>query len=251
MEQSVLIVAAFTEERTTLQKFFHDNGFKTWAVEKMEEALKLTTTFSPDVIIVDIDSKNIGLDFCRTVRNVYSDWTPIVLLSSRNEELDAVLGLELGADDYVFKPLRYKELHARVKSILRRGSYCCDYKNSQNNGDNNKFINGNLMLDANHFMVYNKGEPVDLTRKEYELLYYLFLNKGKVLTRMELMKELSGESDELDERIIDVFISRIRTKIEPSRKNPIYLKTVRNLGYMMKDIRKSSISIEKEKVTRV
>ncbi|MDG5786832.1 response regulator transcription factor [Evansella sp. AB-P1] len=240
MGQSILIVDNNDENRNKLQAIFKANGYKCWGVSSSEEAFKGIETLSPDILIVDMDLPIMnGLDFCRKLRNVYDNWTPIILISSIMDELEAVLGLELGADDYMLKPIREKELMARVKSIYRRGTLCCLEKNDKGNEEvssDNRLKNGNLILDPDHFVLYKKDEPVDLTRKEYELLYYLFVNRGKALSRGQLMKELTGEEGELDERIIDVFISRIRHKIEPSRRNPVYVKTVRNIGYMMKHI---------------
>ncbi|MCD8511741.1 MAG: response regulator transcription factor [Bacillus sp. (in: Bacteria)] len=240
LEQSVLIIDNNKDQRLKIQNDLKIKGFSSFGVSTSKDALKLLQSFTPAAIIVDLDiSTNNGLDLCRELRNVENNWTPIIIISSNDDELDAVLGLELGADDYMIKPIRYKELIARVKSVIRRGNLCCIGSQTgdvSGNGKEVQLTNGNLTLEPDHFMFYIQGKPVDLTPKEYEILYYLFKNKGKVLSRYNLMCELLGDEDPTDERIIDVFISRIRQKIEPSRRNPTYIKTVRNIGYMMNDI---------------
>ncbi|MFA9555923.1 response regulator transcription factor [Evansella sp. AB-rgal1] len=237
MSDSVLIVDSDTEHQAILMQLFLDYGFEAVGVSTYEEARKLLKSFVPSILILDLKSPKMkALDFCRELRMESNNWTPMILLSSKDDELEAVLGLELGADDYLLKPVRGKELLARVKSIIRRSKICCNDQGEQTpNPTNKKLVNGDLLLDPDHFMLYKNNKPVDLTRKEYELLYYLFVNRGKALLRSQLLKELAGEEVDLDERIIDVFISRIRNKIEPSRRNPVYVKTVRNIGYMMKD----------------
>ncbi|SDZ03506.1 two-component system, OmpR family, alkaline phosphatase synthesis response regulator PhoP [Evansella caseinilytica] len=239
MKKLVLIVEKQIEVSEQLHPLLESNGFEKLTAHDLESAVKIVQTYSPQIILAELDYSYVnGLDLCRQLRNEKNDWTPIILISAKDDEVDAVLGLELGADDYVIKPIKPKELVARMKSILRRGNLCClqgGYK-QENQWEKGKIFNGNLAIDPDHFMVYLEDEPVNLTRKEYEILYYLFINKGKVLTRQQLINELSAEDMMLDERIIDVFISRIRQKIEPHRKNPVYIKTVRQMGYMMKDM---------------
>nr|WP_246593576.1 response regulator transcription factor [Evansella tamaricis] len=226
-----------------MEQAFKNSGFNTYTLESAETAIKKLNIVSPDIIVSELDLPLMsGLDFCRELRHNHNDWTPIILLSSERDELEAVLGLELGADDYIVKPIRVKEVVARAKSILRRGTLCC----SQQGGSYTPYEylkkdmlrNGDLIIDPDHFIVYKNEVPIDFTRKEYELFYYLFMNKGKVLTRAQLIQELSGD-EEIDERIIDVFISRIRNKIETNKRTPVYIRTVRHIGYMMKDVQDS------------
>ncbi|MBU9723469.1 response regulator transcription factor [Bacillus alkalicola] len=240
MEHSVLILDNNQDQILKMESYFKKIGFNLYSVSTSKDALKFLQTFTPAAIILDINIPTInGLDLCRELRFIQNDWTPIIIISSNDDELDSVLGLELGADDYIIKPIRYKELIARVKSIIRRGNLCClgrQKDGDMENSEGGRLTNGNLTLEPDSFMFYLDGQPVDLTRKEYEILFYLIRNKGKVLSRYKLMCELLGDEDPADERVIDVYISRIRKKIEPSRRNPIYIKTVRNIGYMMKDI---------------
>ncbi|PYZ93952.1 DNA-binding response regulator [Salipaludibacillus keqinensis] len=242
MAPTILIAEGNETLRTDMEETFQKHGFETWAVENGLDALKATTSLKPDAIVIDLDLRKLGgLDLCRELRQSHHLWIPIILISRKIDEIDAVLGLELGADDYIVKPLRLKILVARVKSIIRRGNLCC-YDTNENQGDRNgssqKLLrNGDLTLDPTHFSVYKDNEEViDFTRKEFELVYFLMKNKGKAFSRKHLLKVLSGNDSELDERIIDVFISRVRQKIEPHKRNPVYIKTVRNVGYMMKEM---------------
>ncbi|WP_336511529.1 response regulator transcription factor [Alteribacter salitolerans] len=242
MAHSVLIIEQDQPTIDMIESYFSRSGFETYVAKNGHEGFRQASIIQPDAIVTELDLPGYsGLDICRELRFVKNDWTPIVLISEKREELDAVLGLELGADDYMTKPLRLKELVARVKSTIRRGSKCCSQED-QNHGssEHSRIIkNGELTIDPDHFLVYKNDRPVDLTRKEFELLYYLSKNKGRALSREKLMQELSGDEVELDERIIDVFISRIRNKIEPHRRNPTYVKTVRNIGYMMNVVKES------------
>ncbi|WP_026690400.1 response regulator transcription factor [Alteribacter aurantiacus] len=236
MVYSVLIIEHDQQTIDMVESYFKKSGFKTYVAKTGKEGLKQASIIQPDAIVTELDLPGYGgLDLCRDLRFGKNDWTPIILMSEKSEELDAVLGLELGADDYMTKPLRLKELVARVKSTIRRGTKCChdDVQSSSNQEQSRLIKNGELTIDPDHFLVYKNDRPVDLTKKEFELLYYLAKNKGKALSRERLLQELSADETEMDERIIDVFISRIRNKIEPHRKNHTYVKTVRNIGYMM------------------
>lgn len=238
MKKSILIVGHQKAEVKVIQNGFENSGFRTHIAYDSEEAFTQLHSISPDAIIIELEMPRIsGIDFCRELRITYKDWTPLIVISSKNEELDQVLSFELGADDYMSKPIRIKELIARVKSVIRRGRMCCvNEKERRIENRSEQIVNGDLVLDPEHFVVYLSGRAIDLTRKEYELIYYLFMNQGKALSRTELLHSLSGEDADMDERIIDVFISRIRQKIEPHPRNPTYVKTVRNIGYMMKEI---------------
>ncbi|WP_416151338.1 response regulator transcription factor [Salipaludibacillus sp. HK11] len=237
---SVLIAVNDLELRLLMEKTFKTSGIETWTVDNGQEAMKMALSLKPDAIVTELELPKLsGLDLCRELRQSYSNWTPVILISNYIDELDAVLGLELGADDYMVKPVRMKELVARIKSIIRRGSLCCNEPNQLVFEDDQPspqlLSNGELSLNPDHFSVYMRNELVDFTRKEFELIAYLLKNKGKAFSRNHLLDVLSSDHP-LDERIIDVFISRIRQKIEPNNRNPQYIKTVRNVGYIMKDI---------------
>lgn len=233
---SILIADHTSNVRLDIENMFKVYGFKTWGASSGTDTLKKVLTLSPQTIIMELSLPGMGgLDVCRELRQVHNNWTPIIFVSERMNELDTVLGLELGADDYMTKPLRLKELVARVKSIHRRGHLWSLSKEPNREKDSTDMIlnNGDLVIDVSQFIVYKAGEPIEFTRKEFELLYYFFQNKGKAFSRKHLLNVLSKEGNDADERIIDVFISRIRQKIEPHHQSSTYIRTVRNVGYMM------------------
>ncbi|WP_096435831.1 response regulator transcription factor [Alteribacter populi] len=236
MVQTLLIVDRNIELIEKMDDYFGRSGFQTYSCTDGLEAIKKIRVTKPDAIISELDLPRLsGLDLCRELRFEKNDWTPIIFTSTKNEELDAVLGLELGADDYMTKPLRLKELAARVKSTIRRGERCCiNEEPIADHHFSNTIKIGEITIDPAHFLVYQNDQPVELTKKEFELLHFLSKNKGKAFSREQLLQELSDHH--LEVRIIDVFISRIRRKIEPHRKNPTYVKTVRNIGYMMNEV---------------
>lgn len=243
---SVLIAEKDDVWRLKIREVFDSYGYDTWVVNNGKDALKIVLSLKPDAVIMEMDLPGLrGLDVCRELRQSKHDWTPVIFISEKSEELDAVLGLELGADDYMVKPLRLKELAVRVKSVLRRGRLHNLYSGTSPEAypefkHTDLLKNGELILDPNYFTLYKNDVPIDLTRKEFELVHFLLKNKGKAFSRQHIMNILSGPGRDLDERIIDVFISRVRNRIEPNRRNPVYIKTVRNVGYMMKIIPISS-----------
>ncbi|PYZ97367.1 DNA-binding response regulator [Alteribacter lacisalsi] len=244
MGEAIIIIEQDEEIVRVLDHHFSKAGFIIHTTPDAKQALKMVAAVEPAAVITELDLPGFsGLDLCRELRFGIDNWTPLILISEKNEELDAVLGLELGADDYVTKPLRIKELTARVKSTIRRGKKCCQTAQTDDREAVSRIINiGDLKIDPDHFHVFKNGEHVDLTRKEFELLFYLTKNKGKALSRERLLDELSVDDVDLDVRIIDVFVSRLRQKIESNRKNPIYIKTVRNIGYMMNDVKTPVLS---------
>ncbi|WP_017472322.1 response regulator transcription factor [Amphibacillus jilinensis] len=244
MDQSILMVAKENVLHASLREAFHALGYVIWETDHIDEAVSLTDTLTLSAVLIDLDTPIDGLELCKRLRQVLKRWEPIILLSSDHDELSCTLGLELGADDYVLKPFSIKELIARIKAIMRRSEQCCrfDYPTIQSPLPNHHMVNGELVIDSINYTLYKHNQLVDLTRKEFELLYYLFTHKGEVVTRKELLKALSSESDTIDDRIIDVFISRLRQKIEPKRKNPIYIKTIRGIGYLLVDYNKYSLN---------
>ncbi|SER93005.1 response regulator transcription factor [Salipaludibacillus aurantiacus] len=241
---TILIVDNDITLRLKMQETFHSYGFDVWVANNGKDAVKIITSLKPDAVITAMSLPRLsGFDLCRELRQSLNIWTPVLLIAEKADELEAVLGFELGADDYLVKPLRLKEVVARVKSVIRRGSLCCDTPSVSGVHESEGLLeNGALSLDPVHFTLYKNGDTVELTRKEYELVYYLLKNKGKAFTREHLKTIISGDDHQIDERIIDVFISRIRRRIEPKSRNPVYIKTVRNVGYMMKEIKEKKLS---------
>ncbi len=200
-------------------------GFEVIAAYDGDEAWQLIEHKKPDLLILDLmlPGKD-GLEICREMRSNH-DYTPIIMLTARDEEIDKVVGLEMGADDYVTKPFSVKELTARVRAILRR-------QQIQPQDDKTQATEfGDFVIDTDKYEIYQKGNLLDLTVKEYELLAILLRNQGKVLKREYLLDVLWDYADGVNTRVLDVHISKLREKMEKDPKNPVYIKTVRGLGY--------------------
>lgn len=206
-------------------------GYRTITAEDGEKGAELAIEEKPDLIILDIMlPKADGLTVCKKVRQVLPK-IPIIMLSARGEEIDKILGLEIGADDYMSKPFSVRELIARVKANLR--------KIEQSEQDlisvttrNNKLVVGDLCLDLDKFEVEVRGQKVtDLTRREFEVLKYLTQKPGQVVTRENLLEKVWGYAYYGDIRTVDVTIRRIREKIEKNTANPKILITKRGVGY--------------------
>ncbi|MFB9326618.1 response regulator YycF [Paenibacillus aurantiacus] len=206
------------------------------------EAVKLAFEERPDLILLDLmlPVKD-GMDVCREVRARLQ--TPIIMLTAKDTELDKVLGLELGADDYVTKPFSTRELLARVKAHLRRqkneqsaGGQATSSGAAQSQAEEKQGLSiFNLFIDTDMYVVYKDNEPLDLTHREYELVYYLARNSGKVMTREHLLQAVWGFEYFGDVRTVDVTIRRLREKIEDDPSRPEYIMTRRGLGYMMRN----------------
>ncbi len=235
MSPKVLIINPDPITTTNVYEAFQDVGYILFHATNTDEGFKIIRDQQPTIIIIDLDfTKFHAFDFCRTLRLQKNNWTPLILLSEKDEEYDLVLGLELGADDYIRKPIRSKELVARVRSILRRQATVWPKSQTSETiiGDE-IIINKDITISPTNFTVYVKGTPVKLTMKEFEVLLYLSKKKGTPIPRNELLSVVGVQEVLAEPRIIDVFISRIREKIEPCRRKPTYIKTVRNIGYML------------------
>ncbi len=194
------------------------------------EAVELAFNEQPDLILLDLmlPGKD-GMDVCREVRARLQ--TPIIMLTAKDGEIDKVLGLELGADDYVTKPFSARELLARVKAQMRRQQRPAQLEGAEGKQGISLF---ELFIDTDMYTVYKNGEPLDLTHREFELLHYLVKNAGKVMTREHLLQAVWGYDYFGDVRTVDVTIRRLREKIESDPSKPEYILTRRGLGYMMR-----------------
>jgi two-component system response regulator RegX3 len=176
-----------------------------------------------DLVLLDLMLPGMGgEDVCREIRR--SSNVPIIMLTARTTDIDKVVGLEIGADDYVTKPFNLRELLARMKAVLRRSS-------ADGGGSTDILEGGGIRLDADRFEVTVRGEPVHLTRKEFELLELLMENTGRVLQRETLIDQVWGTDYFGDTRTLDVHIKRLRAKCEPDPHNPQHQRTIRGLGY--------------------
>src|SRR5699024_1389521 len=194
-----------------------------------ETGFQKASTGEYDLIVLDLMLPGMeGTEVCKALRQQKID-TPILMLTAKDEEIDKVVGLELGADDYLTKPFSPKELVARIKAILRRSK-------KRDEATNETFIKiGDIVIYPLQYEDSIKGESLTFTRKEFELLHYLAKHRGKVLSRDQLLSAVWNYDFVGDTRIVDVHVSHLREKIEPNTKQPVYIKTIRGLGYKMEE----------------
>lgn len=229
MGKRILIVDDEASIVTLLKFNVEQAGFETDVAYDGKEAIEKAESADFDLIILDLMLPEMdGLEVCKHLRTNKND-TPILMLTAKDEEFDKILGLELGADDYLTKPFSPKEVIARIKAILRRS----EKTQESNTAGSNKI--GDLTIYPDRYEAELKGEPLTFTRKEFELLYYFSTHKGKVLSRDQLLSAVWNYDFVGDTRIVDVHVSHLREKIEPNTKKPVYIKTVRGLGYKMED----------------
>jgi len=182
----------------------------------------------PDLVVLDIMLPGLdGLEICRRIRQHEQRYTPVLMLTSKTSELDRVLGLELGADDYLTKPFSLMELVARVKALLRRSDAMAKPAASEQP----RLEFPNLSIDPARRAVQCHGKAVELTAREFDLLYHFARHPGQVFSRMQLLDQVWGYSHEGYEHTVNSHMNRLRGKIEPDPKNPIYIKTVWGVGY--------------------
>lgn len=203
-------------------------GYEVMTAGDGEEALRLNEKFKPDIILLDIMMPKLdGYAVCRKVREKYD--TPIIMLTARAEEVDKVLGLELGADDYVTKPFGTRELMARVKANLRRRNI--SEEASYESTDKDVLSFGKLTIDLKRFEVKKDGSILDLTLREFELLKFLASQKTQVFSRETLLEKVWGYEYFGDVRTVDVTVRRLREKLEDDPSKPAYILTKRGVGY--------------------
>ncbi|SNZ11821.1 two-component system, OmpR family, alkaline phosphatase synthesis response regulator PhoP [Terribacillus aidingensis] len=229
MAQKVLIVDDEESIVTLLQFNIERAGFETETAFDGMTGLQKALQNTYDIIVLDLMLPELdGTEVCKQLRQKQID-TPILMLTARDEELDKVLGLELGADDYLTKPFSPKEVVARIKAILRRTN-----KNDSFMDSGEIKISG-LSIFPDQYEASINGDSLSFTRKEFELLMYLAKNKGRVMSRDQLLSSVWNYDFVGDTRIVDVHISHLREKIEPDSKHPVFIKTIRGLGYKMEE----------------
>jgi two-component system alkaline phosphatase synthesis response regulator PhoP len=222
------------EDESHIQQLIKYNlessGYRVTPFDSGEAILKETKNTIPDLFIVDIMLPGIdGLEVCRQLRqDTRTKNIPIIILTAKNEEFDKVLGLELGADDYITKPFSVRELIARVKALFRR-------VNSSSSNESEIITHGNITIDCTRREVYKDGELLEMPLKEFELLKLLILSKGKVLSRDFLLEKIWGFDYYGETRTVDVHIRYLRQKIEDDDSNPVYIETIRGIGYRFND----------------
>ena len=220
----ILIVEDEESVLDPLELLLSKEGFTIETARDGREALEKFAKTNPDLILLDLMLPEVsGTEVCRQIRT--KSQVPIIMLTAKDTEVDKVVGLELGADDYVVKPYSKAELVARIKAVLRR-----------NNAD--AFVNqggsisaGPVVIDVERHQVSINGESIALPLKEFELLEFLVRNSGRVLTRTQLIDRVWGSDYFGDTKTLDVHVKRLRAKIEQDPANPVYIQTIRGLGY--------------------
>ncbi len=217
------------EDETALAEGLKDNfeveGYEVVIAHDGEEGLNMALSEKPDIIILDVMMpKMSGFDVCKKLRNA-GDQTPIIMLTARTEEVDRVLGLELGADDYVAKPFSTRELVARVKAVLRRRP---GRRSKQARIDDI----GKIRVDFDHYLAYDQqNNRIDMTFKEFEILKFFIQNKDRTVSRDELLDKVWGYEIYPTSRTVDNHIVKLRKKIEEDPENPKHILTVYGIGY--------------------
>ncbi len=225
--QKVYIIEDDKHIRELLHFRLKDAGFEVSAFESGEEGLKSLMESPPDVVLLDLMLPGIdGYEICRQIRSDKKTKDIIIMmLTARGEEGDRVLGLEIGADDYIVKPFSVREVIARVRAVLRRVE-----RQTEDSGDD-EIVKSDLRLIKSRREVFKRDEPIELKTKEFDLLYFLMKNEGRVLSRKQLLDEVWGYDYFGETRTVDVHISQLRLKIEDNPEDPKYIKTLRSVGY--------------------
>ena len=203
-------------------------GFGVIAAADGPAALKAISEKDPDLILLDVMLPGMsGIDVCREIRK--SSSVPVIMVTAKGEEIDAVVGLEVGADDYISKPYRLRELIARIRAILRRSEN--SPKEDETISNPEVLVEGAVRLDLERHELSVDGELVSLALREFELLSYLMDNSGRVVTRESLMQNVWGWDYIGDTKTIDVHVKRLRSKIESDPSAPLRISTIRGVGY--------------------
>ena len=226
----ILIVEDDERLAALTKDYLESNGLKVSIEGDGSRAIERIKTEQPDLVVLDLMLPGEdGLAVCRIVRPYYKG--PILMLTARTEDLDQVLGLEMGADDYVAKPVRPRVLLARIRALLRRVTDGPDEEVAVS-GSENRLTFGNLVVDSAMREAWLEGQSIGLTSAEFDLLWLLSSSAGKVLTREEIFNQLRGIEYDGQDRSIDVRVSRIRPKVGDDPMNPKRIKTVRSKGYL-------------------
>jgi len=226
MTSRILIVEDDPSIRLGLKRSLEFEGFAIELAKDGEEAIQRAFDKKPNLIVLDLMLPKVnGFEVCRTVRK-YDSTIPIVILSAKGDEGDKVLGLELGADDYITKPFSIRELTARIKAALRRRKAM--------EGEVESFEEGNLKIDFSGQTLFVDGEARELSTREFNLLRHLIQNRGRVLSRDQILNKVWGYDYDGTPRTIDNFINKLRQKIERDAQDPRWILTVRGSGYKFK-----------------
>ncbi len=228
MERSILIIEDEQPIVDIIKFNLTKDRYTVYEAYDGEEGVKMALEKKPDLILLDIMLPKLdGFEVCKRVREKMS--TPIIMLTARDEEFDKVLGLELGADDYMTKPFSVRELSARVKAHLRRMSI--DKTEDNQADERNSIISGELIINTERYEVLKNGKIIDITLREFDLLKFLATQPNKVVSRETLLKYVWGYEYLGDVRTVDVTVRRLREKIENDPSAPKFIITKRGVGY--------------------
>lgn len=248
--KKVLIVDDEQSILTLLKYSLEKEGYEVIQAEDGQTGLELAMNNELDFIILDLMlPKMDGMDVCKNIRQNKNN-TPILMLTAKDDELEKIIGLELGADDYMTKPFSPREVLARMKAILRRASYAVPVANGEDGSEDKHKITltkdsvgnfkdedveiikaGDIEIHVNDYVVYVRGESIEMTPKEFELLTYMARRVNRTISREQLLQKLWRFDYAGETRIVDVHVSHLREKIELDTKNPEYIITVRGFGY--------------------
>lgn len=228
MKPRILVVEDEPAMRTGLEDNLQFEGYEVTLAEDGDKGWNLLQANEYDVVLLDImmPGKS-GYDVCRLMRS-QQIMTPVIMLSARGEEIDKVLGLELGADDYLTKPFGVRELMARVKAMLRRSK-----RDQPSQEDADILTLGRLSVNFKTYVAHQNGEVVRMSHKEFDVLQYLWQHKDEVVSRSDLLEAVWGLDGSITTRTVDNFILKLRQKMETDPAHPRYILTVHGLGYKL------------------
>jgi two-component system, OmpR family, response regulator VicR len=231
MDKRILVVDDEKPIADILKFNLQKEGYEVFCAYDGVEALEKVEEVQPELILLDIMlPQKDGMEVCREVRKKYD--MPIIMLTAKDSEIDKVLGLELGADDYVTKPFSTRELLARVKANLRRHQQA---PTASEENETNEIQIGSLVIHPDAYIVSKRGETIELTHREFELLHYLAKHIGQVMTREHLLQTVWGYDYFGDVRTVDVTVRRLREKIEDNPSHPTWIVTRRGVGYYLRN----------------
>lgn len=231
MDKKILVVDDEQPIADILEFNLKKEGYEVVCAYDGEEALKKVEEEKPDMVLLDVMLPlRDGMEVCREIRKKYD--MPIIMLTAKDTEIDKVLGLEMGADDYVTKPFSNRELIARVKANLRRHSQEATKEEDQTSND---LVIGSLVIHPEAYKVTRRGEEIELTHREFELIHYLAKHLGQVMTREHLLQTVWGYDYFGDVRTVDVTVRRLREKVEDNPSRPSWIITRRGVGYYLKN----------------
>jgi len=224
-QKKVLVIDDEAMIRKTVRLACEKEGYAVQEAETGAEALTKVDNFRPDIVLLDLMLPDIsGFDVCRDIRRAGSR-VPILILSAKTEEIDVVVGLEIGADDYIVKPFRPRELLARIAAHLRKARMEDEHETD------GRLTFRDLVIEVNERRVYRGDQEVGLTHTEFDLLAFLASNAGKVLSREKILNAVWGYDYPIETRVIDVHVRNLRRKIEPDPSHPLYILAVPGIGY--------------------